>query len=273
MECVGASPVGHPRHSLRTVRPIWGAPHILRLILEVYVVESRDSLMTRCTGNNRDRTVDNGGTLISGNGVVSKIDLKPLLTRGGLINQVFSSVSNELAFIGSRSDVVAEVPLELLIVLERSNHRGSECIKILDLATINSLLRSLNDIASRVDIVTTIDRISVCFFTLRTYPLADALFINRGLFQGTIIGQSNLHPSNPILRAGLDRLFAVRDLNGNLGKLICGLGDGLRARIINYGKKVSCAQLHVSPTEHPRGLVQGIAQGIIGNATPSLGLS
>ena len=118
----------------------------------------------------------------------------------------------------------------------------------------------------------TIHRITISFFTLRTHPLTNALFINRRLLQGTIIGQSNLHPSNPILRTGLDRVFTVGNLNGNLRKLICGLGDGLRARIINHGKKVSCAQLHFSPTEHPRGLVQGIAQGVIGDTTPSLRL-
>ena len=118
----------------------------------------------------------------------------------------------------------------------------------------------------------TIHRITIGFFALSTHPLTDALFINRGLLQGTIVGQSNLHPSNPILRAGLDRVFTIGDLNGNLRKLICGLGDGLRACVVNHGKKVSCVQLHVSPAEHPRGLVQGIAKGVIGNATPSLRL-
>ena len=196
-------------------------------------------------------------TFIGSYRVVSEVNLEPLLSRRCLIHQLFCAICDQFALISRRSRVVAELAFKFAICLERFNNRRREGIKVLHLATINSLLRGLDNIASGIHVVTTIHRLAIGAFPLSANPLTYALIVNRRLIQGAVFGGRDLDPANASLRVGLDHVLTIGDLNGDLRQLICAIGNPLRRAVVNDGRQIRGRKFEVSPTQHASGLAKG----------------
>lgn len=92
VEGVRTRPIGDPRNTLRAVRPIRSAAHVLCLVLEVNVVQTCHRLVARRTRHNCDRTMDHCRAFIGGDRIISEVNLKPFFAGSRLIHQ-FSAPS------------------------------------------------------------------------------------------------------------------------------------------------------------------------------------